>query len=249
MESHCSTSNTPLAIPLAQWMAQASGVSTSTTSAAPTTATVAATSTTTSSYDNGRNTGLSSSAKIAIIAGSAGAGLLLLATALFFCLRYRRRRRRYDQVHSLLLADSQHTGLPLGERATIKGHPEHMSIGPSELDSAANMAPNTPTTADPWHTPSNTSSAPWSPGAFESIKTAQFVGIHPPLPLNDVHEMPADDSCIFQSSFAAAAPVELPTTDVTSPTSTATSLSRYSGVGWVSEAYEDPRRYEPFRPR
>lgn len=259
MESHCSVSNTSLTIPLAQWMAQSSGVATSTPSAVST-ATVTTTFTPASASPTSASnvedddeeksqTRLSSSTRTAVIVGSTAAGLLLLATALFLGLRYRRRRSKYDQVHPLLFIDSGNIALPVSETAASSLPPNHSSIGPSELEGADGMAINTPSGAGPWHTPSDTSSSPWPPSALESSTFARPISLHQPSPPVDVYEMPVDEPHTSLSPFATTAPVEMPTTAVTSPTTTVSPTSRHSGVGWSSEAPEEPRRYEPFRPR
>lgn len=259
MELHCSDSGTPLTIPKAQWMGYQSSVSTSSTATAtPTststltstsattsgqqTATVTSTSTPNPDANYSGNTGLSSGAKIGIIAGSAAVGVALLAAALFFCLRSRKRRQPYEEVHPMLLANPQHGPFSDGS-ADATTHRSPLSMGPSELESAAPSMAGSPRDRSTWHSSSDGSQVPWSPGAFESVKMAQFQSLHQPPPRDDVYEMPAETS---SSMSPSTIPLEMPTISVTSPTVSPT--SRYSGLDWSSEPPE-PRRYEPFRPQ
>lgn len=255
MELHCSDSNTPLSVPKAQWMGYQSSVSTSSTATATTTSTSTSTSgrqtaTVTSTPspnpdgNNSGNSGLSSGAKIGIIAGSAAVGVALLAAALFLCIRYRKRRETYHEVHPMLLANPQHG--PFGDgSADASAHRSHhhISMGPSELESAAPSVAGSPSDRSTWHSSSDGSQVPWSPGAFESVKMAHFQSLHQPPPREDVYEMPGETAASMSPSTI---PVEMPTISVTSPTVSPT--SRYSGLDWSSEPAE-PRRYEPFRPR
>lgn len=253
MDLHCSDSNTPLTISQAQFMAYQSSVSSSssassTASATSTSSAAQQTVTTTASPtpdpdddgDDG-NTALSTGAKIGIIAGAAAAGVALLAVALFILMRRRKRRQhQYQEVHPMLAANGPPPGGP--QPGDSSAHPSHMSMGPSELESAAASTMGSPNIRNTWQS-SDGSAPPWSPGAFESVKAAQVQSLHQPPPREDVYEMPADHAAPTSPLSSVA---EMPAIEVTSPTVSPT--SRYSGVDWVSEQSE-PRRYEPFRPR
>lgn len=253
MYLHCSDSNTPLSVSQAQFMAYTSSVSSSSSasstasSTSTTTATQQTVTTTASSSpntdDDDSNTGLSTAAKIGIIVGAAVAGVALLAAALFIFLRHRKQRQRQHQYEEV------HRPPPGGPQPVdASAHPSHMSMGPSELESAVSTM-GSPNIRNTWMS-SDSSAAPWSPSAFESVKAAHVQSPHQPLPPGDVYEMPADNTVPVSPSSNVVSPssnvAEMPAIEVTSPTISPT--SRYSGVDWVSETSE-PRRYEPFRPR
>lgn len=277
METHCSDSNTPLTVQRAQWMAyqtssssSSSATSTPTSTPTPTSSssqqTVTVTGTSTPAPDpkddEDESSGLSSGARIGIIAGSAAAGVALLAAALFFFIRYRKRRHHeYDQVQPMLLANTPHgpsNGADTAysnaySREPSSANPSHVSMGPSELESAPSTV-SSPNLRNSWLPSPDASSVPWSPGAFDHVKAAHLQSLHQTSPRDNVHEvyeMPAE-AAAGPSPPAHPRPLEMPSIAVTSPT--VSPASRYSGANWGSEPSatsepSEPRRYEPFRPR
>lgn len=252
MSLHCSESNTPLSISKAEFMAYQTSVSTTTSSATSTsTATSASTgaqqtvtTTATSIPSSDDDDGLSSAAKIGIIAGSAAAGVALLAAAVFFFIRHRRRQKhQYDEVHPMLATNTQHD-FPHGGPGELSADPSHMSVGPSELESAVStMRSSSPNARNTWQSSSDGNTGPWSPGSFDAVKASQAQTLHRPPPQEEVYEMPADSVAPLSPASEAA---EMPAISVTSPTISPS--SRYSGLDWAPEQPET-RRYEPFRPR
>lgn len=260
---HCSDSNTPLSIPKKQWMAQQSSVTTSSTASRTNTKTASASTMTTTSAGNtitatvtttpaatstpasdDNSSGLSGGAKIGVIAGSAAVGVAVLAAALFFFCRYRKRRSgaSYEEVHALG-TQSPYNRISKGPAQfgspEAGAHASYQSTMASDLENASDPRRS-------WHPSPDGQSVPWSPSAFEAVKTHPgFGNLHQPPP--DVHEMSTDAE--RPVSLSPSAPVEMPAISVTSPTVSPT--SRYSGADWDSQLPQlpqEPRRYEPYRP-
>lgn len=268
MDLHCSDSDTPLTISEAQWMAYQSNTTstpTSTSSSAKQTVTVTGTSTPTPdpNDEDDEDSGLSSGARIGIIAGSAAAGVALLAAALFFFMRHRRRRHHdRDQAQPMLPSNTPQELPNEGALSSAfpnsysgdssSANPGHVSMGPSELESAPSTM-GSPTFRGSWVPSPEASSVPWSPGAFESVKAAHIQSLHQPPPRSDLHEIyeMAGDTGISPSPPPHPRSVDMPSIAVTSPT--VSPSSRYSGVHWGSEqsasSESEPRQYEPFRHR
>lgn len=256
MQSSCAFSDTALTFSLSQWMAQASGVtpSTSANTAIVTATTTASASTSasptseSSDGDNDDKTGLSSGAKIGIIAASAAVWLALVLAAIFFIVRHRRRRVTYEEVHPMVGSPrNDHDG---HEPGAYPSHDHgHMSYGPSELESTSSMMMmvDTPVVRNSWRSSSDGAPAgPWSPDAFESVKTnAQFRAFYQQPPLEEVYEMPAEHT----HTSLAPPPVEIPTIAVTSPRECPTSYYSELDHTPAAGAPEQSLRYEPFRPR
>lgn len=225
MELHCSESNTPLNTTKEQFLAYASGDSTSTSASTH---------------------GLSTGAKIGVIVGSAAAGVALLAVAVFFFIRRRKRRQQqyqYSEVNPMLNANapnaSPSSGAPGGGSSV---HPSHMSMGPSELEGGAS-ALNSPHNRNTWVSSSDGSSVPWSPGAFDSVNVAELPGPYQPPPLpQEIYEMPGDS---VSPLSPPPIPVEMASKEVKSPV-VSPSPSGYSGADWASEPSE-LSRYEKVR--
>lgn len=254
MSSHCSDSNTPLSVDEDAWMAYQASVVTGSITSNPTssptsaqnqqsTTATPASATTPDVHSSEPSTGLSSGARIGIIAGSVVAGVAIVVLALILWLRYRRKRQNAGENLPMLLSDQPRQDFNGGTRSSA--HPSHVSWGPSELESPPSV---TSPIATSWGRSSDGSQVPWSPSAFGSLQhTPPALGplgglAHQSPQREDVYELPTET---VMSSYPSP-PSEMPTISVTSPTVSPT--SRYSGADWDMEPSQ-PRRYEPFRPR
>lgn len=238
MDLHCSESNTALSLSKDQWLAAGDSASTTTTttSAVTTSAkttdgqtvTATVTSTPTTTPGDGSTGGLSSGARIGVIAGASVVGAVLVAAAVFLIVRYRRRRNRRheEEQHPMLPSSTQHFGAGGGPGAgDASAHPSHFSTAPSELESATAAWKYDPNKRDSgpvdgkWHSPQDEPQYPWSPGGFHAYSSPQQGNQHQPPP--PVYELPADSGRpMSRASLPKLAPVEMPAISVTEPTPT-----------------------------
>lgn len=250
MSSHCQVSGTPLGVSEDDFLALASSVSS--TAQATSTQTLT-TSTGTSSptpipdSDSDGQGGLSTGAKIGIIAGAAVAAVILLLAGIYFFIRRRKQHRQYEEVHPM---QSSHPSPSNFANANTTGNanagPSYSSAVPSELESTESTM-GSPSLRQTWQSSWTGSRIPWSTSELDAGKENSRLGNpHETQQPPHIYEMSAESE-VPMSVSPTSMPAEMPTISVISPTVSPT--SPHTGASWDTGMPTEHNRYEPYRPR
>lgn len=246
MSSHCQDSGTPLNVSEDDFLALVSSVS-STTQATSTqisspTSTGTSSPTPTPDSDSDGQGGLSTGAKIGIIAGAAVAAVILLLAGIYFFIRRRKQRRQYEEVRPM---QSSHPSPSHLANATGNANtgPSYASAVPSELESTESTV-GSPSLRQTWQSSWTGSHIPWSTSELNAGKENSLLGN--PRQSSHVYEMSAESE-VPVSVSPTSMPVEMPTISVISPTVSPT--SPHTGASWDTGTSTEHKRYEPYRPR